>query len=144
MGDRYAWWLRRVVALTVAVALVLSVARAYSADHGYFGFQMFPESSQWQATIERELADGRRVDVRESWPGGYEWSELVSGRGLGHPFARQHADSGLRSTLHFFTESLDWVAGNTPLDTETERLIATVTTWHNGGDAATTVFVAER
>jgi hypothetical protein len=144
MSDGGVRWGRRVVALGIVVAQVFFVVRAYSADQAFFGFQMFPESSDWQATIERELPDGRRVDVREEWTGGYEWADLVVGRSLQYPFARHHATAGLDSTLHFFEESLHWVAANTPDDTEAVRLVATVTSWHNGGEPETVVFVAER
>ena len=132
------------MAIGIVLTQIFFVVRAYSADQAFFGFQMFPESSSWQATIERELADGTRVDVRDEWTGGYEWSALVRGRGLGRPFARHSASAGLDSTLHFFEESLTWVARNTPGDTEAVRLVATVTTWRNGGEPDTVVFVVER
>ncbi len=135
---------RRVGAAAILVAQLLLIVRGYSADHAVFGFQMFPASSEWQATIERELANGDRVDVREDWPGGYSWSELVAGYGLGQPFARHHADTGLVSTLHFFSAALEWVAVNTPLDTEAVLLIATVTVWPNGRNSSTVVFEASR
>jgi len=136
--------LRRAVAAAIVITQLLLIIRAYSTDHAVFGFQMFPESSEWQASIERELADGRRIDVREDWPGDYAWSDLVAGFGLGQPFARHHADTGLDSTLDFFAASLDWVAANTPLDTETVRLIATVTVWPNGREPRVVVLEAER
>lgn len=126
------WWTRRaVVAVVVALQLGL-VIRAYWSDHDQFGYQMFPESSDWQAEIYRVEADGQRRDVREPWPGGYRWEELVVGRGLDAPFRRHHADTGLASTLDFFGDALDWVALNTPADGETRYLEAVVTTWHNG------------
>lgn len=137
-------WLPRALAIVIVLTQVFFVVRAYSADQAFFGFQMFPESSSWQATIERELSDGTRVDVRDEWPGGYEWSTLVRGRGLQRPFAPHSASAGLDSTLHFFEESLAWVAHNTPRDTETVRLVATVTTWRNGGEPEIVVFEAER
>lgn len=125
--------LRRIgAALIVAVQLLL-IVRAYGADHAFFGFQMFPESSEWQAAIYRELPDGSLKDVREAWPGGYRWGDLVLGRGLDTPFVRHHADTGLASTLDFFTKALEWVAANTPEDQEAVALVADVTTWHNGG-----------
>ncbi|MFA9563587.1 MAG: hypothetical protein ACERLM_02615 [Acidimicrobiales bacterium] len=144
MSDTGVRWGRRAVALCVIVVQIFFVVRAYSADQAFFGFQMFPESSEWQATIERELADGTRVDVRDDWPGGYEWAELVVGRGLQRPFARHPASAGLDSTLHFLEESLEWVAVHTPDDTEAVRLVATVTSWRNGSEAETVVYVAER
>jgi hypothetical protein len=133
-----------VLALVIILAQLTLVVRAYSADHAFFGFQMFPESSEWMATIERVEGDGTRIDIREPWPGGYRWEELVAGRGLDRPFHRNHADTGLDSTLHFFTEALDWVAKNTPDDPETIRLVATVTTWHNGRTPTTHIITAER
>ncbi len=139
---------RRIAARVAAVAILAAqfalVVRAYSADHAFFGFQMFPESSEWRADIVRITDDGRRVDIRAEWPGGYRWEELVSGRGLGSPFLRHHADTGLRSTLHFFEEALRWVAANTPNDDETDRLVATVETWHNGRPAEIVVVEAQR
>jgi hypothetical protein len=126
------WWTRRaVVGLVVAAQLVL-VVRAYWADHDVFGFQMFPESSQWQAEIVRVDADGTRHDVRDPWPGGYRWGDLVTSRGLGDPFTRGHADTGLASTTAFLRAALDWVARNTPDDPETVYLEAVVTLWDNG------------
>ena len=64
---------RRVGAAAILIVQLLLIIRGYSADHAVFGFQMFPESSEWQATIERELVDGALVDVRQDWPGGYRW-----------------------------------------------------------------------
>lgn len=135
---------RRVGAAAILIVQLLLIIRGYSADHAVFGFQMFPESSEWQATIERQLVDGALVDVREDWPGGYRWSDLVAGYGLGQPFWRHHADTGLVSTLDFFSAALEWVAANTPLDTEAIRLVATVTVWPNGRDSEVVVFEAPR
>lgn len=135
---------RRLVAVIIVVLQLFLVVRAYPADHAVFGFQMFPESSEWQATIERELIGGERVDVRVDWPGGYRWADLVSGFGLGQPFSRQHAAYGLDSILDFLSEALEWVAQNTPLDPETVRLVATVTVWPNGRAAQTIIFEQER
>jgi hypothetical protein len=108
--------LRRAAVAVVAAAQIFLVVRAYGADHAVFGFQMFPESSTWSADIVRVTTDGREADVRDPWPGGYRWSDLVAGRGLGHPFEVQHADAGVRSTLSF----------------ETRYLEARVTYWENG------------
>lgn len=135
---------RRAAAIAVVALQLFLVVRAYSADHAFFGFQMFPESSEWQAVIERELADGTRIDVRDPWPGAYRWGDLVSGRGLDAPFHRHHADSGLDSTLHFFSEALRWVALHTPEDQETVRLVASVTVWHNGGPPRSIFFEVDR
>jgi len=125
--------------VVVVAAQLFLVVRAYWADHDVFGFQMFPESSEWQATIVRVDGDGDRHDVRDPWPGGYRWHELVRGRGLDSPFTRSHADTGLASTVGFFEAALEWVAANTPADTETHYLEAIVTTWRNGGEPTTTI-----
>lgn len=125
--------------LAVVAAQVVMVVRAYGADHAVFGFQMFPESSTWQADIYRITADGEAIDVRRPWPGGYRWGDLVPDRGLGNPFVVHHADTGLRSTLAFLEEALAWVGGHTPLDTETRYLEARVTYWDNGRGPNTTV-----
>lgn len=120
---------RLVVGGFVALQLVL-VVRAYHAPHKEFGYQMFPEASRWRADIVRVTDDGRRVPVREPWFG-YEWSALVSGRGLTAPWIERHADSGLDRQLQFLEEALDWVASNTPDDLETRYLEATVEATHN-------------
>lgn len=137
--------LRR-AALGIAVGLQLfMVVRAYGADHAVFGFQMFPESSTWQAEIVRVTIDGRIVDVRDPWPGGYRWSDLVAGRGLGRPFEVHHADAGIRPTLGFLDAALDWVAAHTPGDPETRYLEARVTYWENGrGPRSVVLTSAER
>jgi hypothetical protein len=125
-------WIRRIVSVVVVAAQLTLVVLAYGADHAVFGFQMFPESSEWQAEVVRVTADGRIVDIRDEWPGGYRWDALVGGRGLSNPFDRSHADAGLASTLDFLDHALDWVADNTPADTETLYLEARVTVWDNG------------
>ncbi len=121
---------RRVVVVAVVVLQLGFVARAYWSDHKEFGFQMFPESSTWRADVVRVTADGRRVPIEQMWSG-YRWHELVRDRGLRYPSIRHHADAGLANQLAFLEAALDWVADNTPRDTETRYLEARVTAWHN-------------
>jgi hypothetical protein len=121
---------RRVAVVAVVGLQIALAARGYWADHKEFAFQMFPESSTWRADIVRVTADGRRVPVAQPWSG-YEWEELVPGRGLSNPWVRHHADAGLDNQLAFLDAALDWVAENTPRDEETRYLEATVTAWHN-------------
>lgn len=122
---------RFVVVGLVALQLGL-VVRAYWAPHREFGFQMFPESSQWQAEIVRVTDGGDRHPVDEPWFG-YRWRDLVDARGLGVPDRRHHADAGVANQLEFLQEALDWVAANTPRDTETIRYEAAVVVWPNLG-----------
>jgi hypothetical protein len=119
-----------VVVVAVVVLQLGFVARGYWSDHKEFAFQMFPESSTWRADVVRVTADGRRVPIEQSWAG-YRWDELVQGRGLTYPSVRHHADAGLANQLAFLESALDWVADNTPRDSETRYLEATVTSWHN-------------
>jgi hypothetical protein len=121
---------RRVAVVSVVVLQLGFVARGYWSDHKEFAYQMFPESSTWQADVVRVTRDGERVPVSEPWAG-YRWSELVTGRGLGNPAVRHHADAGLDNQLAFLAAALDWVADHTPNDDETRYLEAVVTTWHN-------------
>jgi hypothetical protein len=118
------------VVTVVVVAQVLLVARGYWSDHKEFAFQMFPESSTWRAEVVRVTVDGERVPTTEPWSG-YRWHDLVSGRGLGYPERRHHADAGIDNQVAFLDAALDWVAAHTPRDTETRYLEATVTYWHN-------------
>ena len=133
--------LRRVVFVGVIVLQLGFAVRAYWAPHKEFGFQMFPEASSWQADIVRVTADGDRVPVDQPWFG-YQWSELVPDRGLSTPWRRRHADDGLDNQLAFLREALDWVAANTPSDTETRYYEATVTTWFNMREPRTTRLVS--
>ena len=114
---------------------------AYRGPHQVFGWHMFSGSSDWRAEVFRVTVDGTRHPVDDPWPGGYRWPELVFARGLGTPQFRQHA-VGLSSTLDHLQHALDWVAANTPADTETIRLEADVTYWDNGRDPETAVFLS--
>jgi hypothetical protein len=114
------------------------IVAAYDSDHKTFGFQMFPESSRWQAEIVRVQVDGTRVPIDEDWE--YRWSDLVRGRGLTNPFVEHHADSGLRNQFGYLRGSLDWVAVNTPDDTTTRYIEAEVTYTDNGRTPVTRTF----
>jgi hypothetical protein len=127
-----------VVVVGVVVLQLGLVARGYWSDHKQFAFQMFPESSTWRADVVRVTADGRRVPIEHPWSG-YRWDELVPNRGLAYPAARHHADAGLANQLAFLDAALDWVADNTPRDTETRYLEARVTAWHNADPPRTRV-----
>lgn len=122
--------IRRLIIVVVVVGQLTMIVAAYDSDHKTFGFQMFPESSRWEADIVRVLGDGTRISVREDWE--YVWSELVAGRGLANPFVNHHADSGLRNQLGYLQGALDWVAGHTPDDLTTRYLEAVVTYTDNG------------
>jgi hypothetical protein len=130
LGGRGRIWGRRVVVVAVIATQLTFVVRGYSTPHREFAFQMFPESSTWEADIVRVTADGRRIPIEEPWFG-YRWSTLAPNRGLSSPGGRGHADAGLRGQIAFLEAALDWVARNTPRDTETRYLEAVVTTWHN-------------
>jgi hypothetical protein len=129
---------RRVAVALVVIAQLALVARGCWSAHKEFAFQMFPESSTWQAEIVRVTTDGTRVPVSQPWAG-YRWDELVMVRGLGRPELRHHADAGLDNQLAFLDAALDYVADNTPRDDETRYLEATVTTWHNTDGPEVTV-----
>lgn len=123
-------YVRRGVVAVVVVAQLTMIVVAYDSDHKTFGFQMFPESSRWQADIVRVQFDGTRVPLADGWE--YRWSDLVRDRGLANPFVDHHADSGLRNQFGFFQGALDWVAKHTPDDTTTAYLEAEVTFTDNG------------
>jgi len=130
--------LRRVVFAGLLLVQAFYVVRAYWAPHNELGFQMFPEASEWRADVVRVTRSGERVPVDEPWAG-YTWSSLVSGRGLGSPGHRQHANNGLASPLAFLDDAMAWAAANTPADRETRYYEATVTGWKNMGEPSTTV-----
>ncbi len=143
-SDRPAsYWLRRVVVVTFVVLSIAAILRGYYEQPPVFAWRMFPEASVWQAEIYRVDAAGERIDVRESWPGGYTWPALVQGKGLGSPFNEGGAVYGVDATLHLLQGSLDWVAANTPDDDETVWLEAVVTYRHNGREPVVVVFHSE-
>lgn len=129
--------LGRLIVVAAFVVLQLGfVVRSYWAPHKEFGYQMFPEASTWRADIVRVTNDGRRIPIDVEWSG-YRWNDLAGVRGLGSPWREHHADAGLDNQLAFLDEALDWVAANTPADTETRFLEAEVTTSRNGRPAET-------
>jgi hypothetical protein len=138
------WWARRIVIVAVLAAQAAALAAAYGTPHKVFGWQMFPESSEWTADIVRIEADGSRHPISEPWPGGYRWADLVDARGLDTPGARKHAAYGLESTIDLLDAALEWVAANTPRDGRTVALEAVVTVWDNGRDPATSILSAPR
>jgi hypothetical protein len=122
--------IRRIVFIGVIVLQLAFVVRAYWAPHMEFGFQMFPEASTWQAEIVRVTMDGDRIPIDQPWFG-YEWNDLVRGKGLSSPWHRHHANAGIDNQIAYLKEALAWVAGNTPRDQETRYYEAKVTTWFN-------------
>ena len=130
MDSRVRVVARRVVVVAVVGAQLFFVARGYWSDHKEFAFQMFPESSTWSADVVRVTADGQRIPVETPWAG-YRWHELVPNVSLSYPSVRRHATAGLDNQLAFLESALDWVADNTPRDSETLYLEARVTSWHN-------------
>jgi hypothetical protein len=121
---------RAVLFAGIVVVQLLLVARGYRSDHKEFAFQMFPESSMWQADVVRVLDDGTVVPVERRWAG-YEWDRLVGPGRLQALGVRQHAEGGVDNQLAFLDAALDYVATHTPRDTTTRRLEAYVTFWHN-------------
>ena len=134
---------RRIVVVAVVLVQLALVGRAYTAAHKEFGFQMFSESSDWRADIVRVTTSGERIPIDEPWAGGYSWNALAGTRGLWNPAVRHHADAGVDNQLAFLEDALDYVAANTPRDSETAYLEAVVTYWHNGREPETVVFRSE-
>jgi hypothetical protein len=130
VGSRVRVVGRWAVVVAVVALQVGFIVRGYFSDHKEFAFQMFPESSTWQADVVRVTADGRRVPIEQPWSG-YRWAELVPNVGLRYPGIRHHAFAGLDNQLAFLDSALDWVATNTPRDDQTRYLEARVTAWHN-------------
>jgi hypothetical protein len=118
--------------------------RARLDPHVLFGFQPFNESATWEADIVRVTADGRRVPIDEPWPGGYEWDELMGWGALEDPERRKHAFSSYGAMVDFLDEALDWVADNTPRDTETSYLEARVRGTQNTRPTEERVLRSER
>lgn len=121
---------RRIVIVLVVAAQVTAIVAAYDNDHRAFGFQMFAESDEFSARIERVLVNGDVVAVDQDWE--YRWRDLVVGRGLTNPSPVHHSTRGNRTQFAYLQAALDRVATNTPRDTETHYLRADVTYWENG------------
>jgi hypothetical protein len=125
-------WARRIVVVGVLLAQALLIARGGSADHAEGAWRMFPEASDWRADLVRVEPGGDRVPITDA-----EWSALVSGRGLGRPSVRHHADAGLDNQLAFLRAALEWFAAR---DGESGHVEATVTFWHNTRGPDTVVY----
>ncbi len=115
-----------VAVVTGALALLV---RGYHDPHRLFAFQPFNASDEWQVDLYREI-DGVLVPVEGGEWEGYRWNALVPPQlqGLGR---LRHASGGADNTIDFLDDALDWVAHHTPADTETDRLVAEVTWFHN-------------
>lgn len=129
-----SWQWGLLVGLVGLQAVML--VRAYGDAHAHFGYQPFNESSFWQARVERVDARGRAHSLEAGWFG-YRWDDLVRDR-VQRPFRWRRAQHGIRSTLVFMREALDWVAMHTPRDQHTRFLQATVTYRRNGGEVQRT------
>ncbi len=122
------------------VAVILGgVVAGYVHSSPVLAWQMFPEASTWQAEIVRVTATGDRIDIRETWPGGYRWPDMVDARGLGAPHSEQPASYGVAVVLDTLQHALDWVAVQTPRDDETAYLEAVVLHRRNDGPLQRTV-----
>lgn len=97
-----------------------------------FAFRMFPEASTWEAEVVRVTHEGRRIPVDQPWAdGAYQWAAMVTDGSLERPAGQRHADNGLDSVLDDLQRALDWIAANTPLDSETRYYEAVVTAYRN-------------
>lgn len=125
--------LPRIAVVVAVIAQLYFIVRGYSDPHKHFAFQPFNEFDVWRADIVRVTYRGARITAQRPWAG-YSWGRLVGGdRGLDRPWLTKPASSGIRSTLVFLQQALDFVAANTPLDAETHHYEATVYFTHNGG-----------
>jgi len=133
IGVRPRWRLRAAQVFFVVVLLVQAglILRAYHDPHKFFGYQPFNESDTWQAELWRVTVDGDRVPIDDGGWSGYDWDELVGVPRLADPDRLRHASAGAAATIDFLDEALDWVADNTPNDTETRYLEAEVTWYRN-------------
>ena len=126
-------------AAAVVVAQLALVANGYRDPHNYFAFQPFNESSTYAVELVRVLDDGQRVPVPNGRWEGYDWNELIDWGPLRSPWHQRHAFSGVDAVVDFLDNALNWVADNTPGDTETLYLEATVTYYRNARGPYVTV-----
>ncbi|MBI4604320.1 MAG: hypothetical protein HY721_20365 [Planctomycetes bacterium] len=139
-------------ALYVALQLALIVSAGFREDKR-FGFQMFAESTRYQAVLFRDLRDGRL----EPAPGGrwlvrgeggaaafYSWDRFVQDFRLDRLEERKRAKTGIGVTLKYLEEALRYVACHIPLDRETRRLILKVEHRRAGGKTETVTLESPR
>ncbi len=127
-------WRRRGVRLLASVVVITQVAlviNGYRDPHNYFAFQPFNESSTYALTLERVLNNGQRIEAPNGQWEGYRWDDLVGWRALQGPWHQRHAFSGVDAVLDYLENALNWIADNTPGDTRTRYLEATVTYYRN-------------
>ncbi len=141
-GAHRPLWRRRGArwfAAAVVVAQLALVANGYRDPHNYFAFQPFNESSTYAVELVRALDDGQRVPVPNGRWEGYDWNELIDWGPLRSPWHQRHAFSGIDAVVDFLDYALDWMADNTPGDTETRYWEATVTYYRNARGPHVTV-----
>jgi hypothetical protein len=113
----------------IALQLFLSVGRPDDPYHR-FGFRPFPAADTWSAEIVRVDRAGERRPVDDgSWE--YDWDTLVGAPPVVRPFRERFASRGAAATVDLLQRALDWAAANTPADTDTAYLEATVDVFHN-------------
>lgn len=106
------------------------VTASYLRGDRLGGYQMFAETTFFNARLYRVTADGRRVLARGgNWTvpdsagamRAYRWGAFVDDFRLDHLESRTRAKIGIDVTLKFFQAALDHVAKNIPDDRETLR-----------------------
>ena len=107
------------------------VAWSYVRGDRLGGYQMFAETTFFDARLYRVTADGRRVFAKGGqWSAanatgatkGYRWGAFVDDFRLDKLETRTRAKIGIDVTLKFFQAALDHVARSIPDDRETLRL----------------------
>lgn len=110
---------------------IVLVAASHARGDKLFGYQMFAETTYFEAKLHRVLADGRRVHApRGSWQAKgadgrrrqFRWQHQVRDFKLDALDRRQRAKISIATTLKFFRLALVHVAEHIPDDAETLRL----------------------
>ena len=113
---------------------VFMIVRAHFTPSKQFAFWMFPESTYFQATLTRLLADGREVITSDgawavrtgSGKVEYYWEDFIQGYRMDRLGTWQRSKGTFDDTLKYFQAALDYVAARIPKDKVTDRLVLTI------------------
>ena len=128
------------------------IADAHLRHDRRFGWQMFPETTRFRASLWRELADGSRVAAPHGrWvletPEGrrqFLWRDQVRDWRLDDLDRMRQAKVSLDATLLYARAALDHVADRIPEDRETVRLHLVVEWEKADGTRGTTELASKR
>ena len=130
---------------------VCMIVRGYFVTSKHFAFWMFPESTYFQATLNRVLTDGREVITSDGAWGvrtgagvvEYHWQDFVNGYKLDRLGVWERSKGTFDDTLKYFQAALDYVAERIHEDVVTHQLVLRIE-YERAGELPRGIVLASR